>query len=46
MFAEKVYRALFVAYAREFQSECGELMMQFPRERMRCAGEGSRGLVI
>lgn len=46
MFSERVYRALLVAYPRQFRSEYGELMIQFFRDRMRHDGGGARGLII
>lgn len=46
MFSERVYRALLVAYPREFRGEYGELMVQFFRDRMRCDGKGTRGLIV
>ena len=46
MFSERVYRALLVAYPREFRREYGDLMTQFVRDRMRRDGKGIRGLMI
>ncbi len=46
MISERVYRALLVAYPREFRGEYGELMVQFFRDRMRCDGKGARGLIV
>ena len=46
MISERVYRALLVAYPREFRGEYGDLMVQFFRDRMRCDGRGVRGLIV
>ena len=46
MLSERVYRALLVAYPREFRGDYGELMVQCVRDRMRCDGGGVRGLAI
>ena len=46
MVSERVYRALLVAYPREFRQEYGELMIQFFRDRMRFDGRGIRGLFM
>ena len=46
MISERVYRALLVAYPREFRREYGDLMVQLFRDRMRFDGGGVRGLII
>ena len=46
MLSERVYRALLVAYPREFRGEYGDLMIQFFRDRMRYDGGGARGLIL
>ena len=46
MVSERVYRALLVAYPRDFRQEYGEQMIQFFRDRMRLDGGGLRGLLI
>ncbi len=46
MLSERVYRALLVAYPREFRGEYGELMTQFFRDRMRYDGNGVRRLIL
>ncbi len=46
MLSERVYRALLVAYPRDFRGEYGDLMVQFYRDRMRCDGRGARGWVV
>ena len=46
MVSERVYRALLVAYPKEFRREYGELMMQFFRDKMRFDGGGLRGLIV
>ena len=46
MFSEKVYRALLIAYPRQFRVEYGDLMTQFVRDRMRCDGRGARSFIV
>ena len=46
MFSTRVYRALLVAYPREFRREYGDLMVQFFADRMRYDGGGIRGLIL
>ncbi len=46
MVSERVYRALLVAYSKEFRRDYGELMIQFCRDRMRFDGRGVRGLIV
>ncbi|MDE2802803.1 MAG: ATP-binding cassette domain-containing protein, partial [Chloroflexota bacterium] len=46
MFSERVYRALLVAYPREFRGEFGDQMVQLYRDRMRRDAGGVRVLIL
>ena len=46
MLSERVYRRLLLIYPKEHRREYGQPMVQLFRDRMRCDGDGFRGVII